>query len=331
MAQAAERLLSLMTGTWISQSVYAGVRTGVLDVLGETPRSTAEIAKTAECDEQAVSRLLRHLSGLGLAERNAEDAYTATSLTRLLQPGGNFRDLVVFYGEDCYSAWAHVANSVRTGGTGWLQEFGQEQFEHFGADALRARRFDRAMAACAQIVARELCNSYDFSGVSHVVDIGGGNGELLKSVLEAAPRTTGCVVDRDHVAEELNREFADHSLKSRLTAVPGDFFERLPEDGDLYLLSRVLHDWDDVQCERLLDVCRAAMSPGDKLLIIERLLPDDDSLSLASWWDMQMLVVTGGRERSRSEYVSLLEGAGMRCTSVRPLALGTFLLEAVLP
>lgn len=329
MSVEAERLLSLMTGTWVSQSVYAAVRSGVLDVLTGTPQSPKEVAVAAGCDEQAVARLLLFLSGLEVVDGDETLGYTATNLSRLLQTGSDFRELALFYGEDCYQAWGHVATSVRTKQSGWSHAFGQEQFEHLATDPVRARRFDRAMAACAEVVGHELRRTYNFAKASHIVDIGGGNGSLLKSVLATVPTARGTVVDRDHVVETCLRGLTGHELADRLTAVPGDFFETLPAGADTYLLSRILHDWDDADCARLLSVCRDAMEPGAELLIVERLLPEDGTTSLASRWDMQMLVATGGRERSRSDYEKLLAGAGLRCDSVRPLALGTFLLVAV--
>ncbi|MCC9312341.1 acetylserotonin O-methyltransferase [Kitasatospora sp. RB6PN24] len=329
MSAEAERLLSLMTGAWMSQSVYAAVRSGVLDALTSTPQSPKEVAAAAGCDEEAVARLLLFLSGLGVVNREETSGYTATDLARLLQKGGDFRELALFYGEDCYQAWGHVAKSIRTGETGWRHAFGLEQFDHLATDPVRARRFDRAMAACADVVGEELRRTYDFAKAAHIVDIGGGDGSLLKSVLATVSTARGTVVDRDHVVEACLRGLAGHELAGRLTAVPGDFFEALPAGADTYLLSRILHDWDDADCTRLLSVCHDAMQPGAELLIVERLLPEDGTTSLASRWDMQMLVATGGRERTCPEYEKLLANAGLRCDAVHPLALGTFLLVAV--
>lgn len=326
--QDSERLLSLMTGAWVSQSVYAAVRTGILDALNDTSQSPGEVAAATGCDEQAVSRLLRYLSGLGITHRDEAAAYTATDLTRMLQVGGAFRELVLFHGEDCYQAWAHVTTSIRTGQTGWSHAFGQEIFEYYLTAPEKARRFDRTMAAVAELVGDELCRAYDFSKASEIIDIGGGNGTLLKSVLAVAPTAKGTVVDRGHVVEACLRGLAGHELEQRLTAVPGDFFEAVPAGADTYLLSRILHDWDDADCARLLNVCRNAMRPGARLLIVERVLPEDGTTSLAARWDMQMLVATGGRERTLSEYQDMLEAAGLRCQSVRPLAFGASLMVA---
>ncbi|MGH3808263.1 MAG: methyltransferase [Pseudonocardiaceae bacterium] len=184
--------------------------------------------------------------------------------------------------------------------------FGMEHFAYFTQTHDSARRFDRAMAASTELIADQLTRVFDFSTATRIVDIGGGNGSLLKVVLTSSPATCGVVIDRDHVVAQCTRELAGHPLADRITAVAGDFFHTLPANGDVYVLSRILHDWTDEDCVRLLRVCRTSMSSTSRLLIIERLLPEDGGVSAASSWDMHMLAITGGRERTSREYQRIL-------------------------
>ncbi|HEX3786060.1 MAG TPA: methyltransferase [Pseudonocardiaceae bacterium] len=323
-----ERLLALITGYWISQSIHAGVQTGILDVLDDQPRSPDDVAEATGCDQEVVSRLLRYLSGLGLVERDGDNRYTTTDTALLLRPGSNFRDLVLMYCGDLYRAWGEFGTAIRTGQTAFQLAFGAERFEFLAQNKESARRFDRAMAAVTDLVGDELVKTYDFTLAPQVIDIGGGNGSLLKKVLRAAPASYGVVVDRDHVVAQCRREFAESEFAGRLSAREGDFFQSLPTGGNVYLLARVLHDWDDDASTRLLRVCRKAMTTSAELVIVERLLPENDGTSLASIWDMHMLAITGGRERTRTEYAGLLSDAGFLLTEVRPLPLDMSVLIA---
>ena len=322
----AEDLLSLITGYWMSQSVYAAVRTGVVEALHEQPRSPLEIARAAGCDEAAVSRLLRYLCGLGVVQSDGSGRYTATAVGELLRDGSGFRELVLLYGDEFYRAWTAFDESVRGGGTAYASVFGIEHFDHFARDEDSARRFDQAMAACANLIGDGLSESFNFSRASRIIDVGGGSGSLLKRILRTAPAAHGVVVDRDHVAAQCERELEGHEFADRMSVVGTDFFDVVPDGGDLYLLCRVLHDWDDEHCARLLQVVRTAMRDDAELLIVERLLPDNGGTSLASRWDMQMLAITGGRERTRSEYETVLRSGGFTLCEVKALPLDTFLL-----
>jgi O-methyltransferase domain/Dimerisation domain len=323
-----ERLLSIITGYWCSQAIYAAVDVGLVDALDDQPRSPAQLARATGCDEVTIARFLRYLAGLRLVRQESDNRYVTTSMAELLRSGNPFRDLVLLYGDEFYQAWGQFSSAIRTGNSAFGHAFGMEHFIYFTQTQDSARRFDRAMAASTELVADQLAWVFDFSAATHIIDIGGGNGTLLKAVLTSAPTAYGVVVDRDHVVAQCTRELVGHPLANRITAIPGDFFHALPVNGDVYVLSRILHDWADEDCVRLLQVCRTAMSSAARLLVIERLLPEDGSMSPTFSWDMHMLAITGGRERTSREYQKILSEAGLRLESVHSLPLYMSLLVA---
>jgi SAM-dependent methyltransferase len=164
--------------------------------------------------------------------------------------------------------------------------------------------------------------TYDFSPFRTVVDVGGGNGALLIVILNANPKLNGVVFDMPGAAERATKNIADSRLADRCKAVGGDFFEKVPSGGDAYLLKHVIHDWDDERAVKILESCRRAMPPSGKLLIVEGVYPEriDQSLDArgAAANDVNMLVNTGGRQRSETEFRALYEAAGFALTRIVP-------------
>ena len=180
--------------------------------------------------------------------------------------------------------------------------------------------------AASNAMFAELTHAVDLSGARVVVDVAGGSGALLSRVLDACPSATGILMDRPEALAVAEPALARYA--TRCTSVAGDFTEAVPGGGDVYLLSRVLHDWDDARCHAILTTCAAGMPAEAELLIVERLLPEsDETVSLAVPWDIHMLCNVGGRERTASHYRALLADAGFELTDIRPLALDAYVLR----
>jgi O-methyltransferase domain len=330
----AETLLRLLTGAWTTQALAVSARLGLPDALDtRTPTPTADLARTLGAHPGALTTLLRHLETLDVVTRDA-GGHRLTELGTLLRADapGSMRALALMYGGPFYRSFAALEHSVRTGAPGFDHVFGENHFDHFARDPELADLFDRSMAASARMfdpvpAHPALTAAARAPEPGTVVDVAGGTGELLARVLTAHPRLNGVLLERPHAVEAARRRLDAQGLDERCTYLPGDFADT-PAGADIYLLSRVLHDWDDERCREILRHCERAMPEGADLLIVERLLPEDGSPSLATAWDLHMLCNTGGRERTAAHYARLLAGAGLHLLEHTPLPLDAHLLHA---
>ncbi|MCX5329080.1 MULTISPECIES: methyltransferase [unclassified Streptomyces] len=324
-------LLGVMTGAWATQAVAAMAELGIADHLADRPGLGADaLADLTGTDPDALRRLLRYLSALGLLT-SAADTYHLTALGQPLCTATEFslRPLAQLYGGPFYDSFAGLTYSVRTGREAFAHRYGQHHFTYFAERPELGTLFNRAMAASAEMFT-PVADLVDFSGARRVVDVGGGNGALLTRVLRAHGHLEGVLLERPKALEAARKELAAVGLDRRCSFVVGDFTVAVPEGGDVYLLSRVLHDWDDERCLTILRRCAQAMRAGTELLVVERLLPQGEGVpSPAVAWDVHMLCNVGGRERTEDHYARLLAEAGFEVAACHGLPLGGSLIHAV--
>jgi hypothetical protein len=322
-----DRLLELITAHWGARAVQAAAAIGLPEVLARGARTAEHIADELGCDRAAITRLLRYLAEIGVVVKGPAGRYSNGPMGALLRQDNPFNDLAVIYGQEFYDAWGDFEHSLRTGGTAFGHRFGQEHFDYMSDKPELRARFDRAMAATTTAIAERIHAAYDFSEARHVVDVGGGSGTLLQGILRRQDEARAVLFDLAEVVEAVRTTLGGDD--DRLTTVAGSFFEQVPAGADTYILSRILHDWADAQCLGILAGCRAAMDDGARLLILERVLGTGGGApSAASLWDLQMLAVTGGRERTIADYRRLLTEAGFELTTERNVCLGISLLIA---
>jgi SAM-dependent methyltransferase len=321
-------LLSILSGHWAARALHVAVEIGLADALGDEHLGAPDIATAVACDPLATARLLRYLARLEVVRERDNGTFELTERGKLLRSEDSFSGLIQLYGTEFYDAWSEFPTAVRTGRTAFSHRYGVEHFEYFSTEPEASHRFNRSMQAVTRLVAEELSRNYPFVDGTTVVDIGGGNGTLLRTVLDDHAGVTGVVFDRSHVVDAAEPE----RLSDGLRFVAGDFFTEVPGGADTYLLSRVLHDWNDEDCDRILRNCRRACASGARLLVLERLIPDRPGApfdaDLAAPWDLQMLAITGGRERSRDEYDKMMYANGFRVDSVIPMPVDLKLLVA---
>jgi SAM-dependent methyltransferase len=326
---AEQKLLQLLSGKWVTAAIAAAAELGIADALADSPLTAAELAARLACDAPALARLLRVLCGEGLLEVSADGRYQRTAVGAQLATG-QLRDLARFVGAPfMWTPWSELAHAVRdTGRSAFERAHGQPLFTHLDAHAHDAELYHHAVDAFTRRQARALCEAFDFSGLTRVVDVGGGLGTVLTELTPRFPQLTGVLFDRPAVIAQA-RALWGSAPDARLEAVSGDFFERVPEGADAYIVKHVLHNWDDVHATRILRACRDALQPGGRVLIVESLLLPGNVRDATALLDLEMLVLCGaGHERSKPQFRRLLGAADLRLEATRPLAGGTRLLIA---
>ncbi|MFI7322375.1 methyltransferase [Streptomyces venezuelae] len=311
---AARATIDLITAAWHTQAVYAAAKLGLPDLIEAGHTGPAELAKAAGADEDAVRRLLRLLLRLGVVEGDENAGYRNTDVGDMLRDRpGSLRDVSLLYGEEFYRAWGESIETFRTGRTGFEKAYGRSLVGYLGEDPDAAERFQRAMKAQAKNFAFDAVPQHiDFGADRHIVDIGGGSGQLLATVLGAAPEARGTLIDLEHTMPIARAHLEQTVGADRADLVAGDMFTTpVPREADTYLLSRVLGDWQEEDCVRLLRSIREAMAPHSRLLIIEMVVQDGKAGLLAPLWDLHLMVVNGGHQRSIGEYRELADRTGL--------------------
>ncbi|NUT52512.1 MAG: methyltransferase, partial [Saccharothrix sp.] len=321
-------MFDLMTGAWRTRAVAAVAELGVADLLADGPLDTAELAERTGTRPDKLRRVLAFLAALGVFRRHGEQ-WSLTEVGALLRTdaAGSQRDLARIYGGLFYRSFGGLEHAVRTGESGFKHVYGAQPFEHFAANPADARLFEGAMAAGTTFL--ELVpDLLDLDARRTVVDVGGGDGRLLDLVLAAAPGVRGVLFARPHVIGAATDVLARHG--TRAAVVAGDFFhDPVPPGGDLYLLSRIMHDWDDDRCSTILRNVRAAMAEGAALAVVERPIRDDPRTLLPVAFNVHMMVNTvQGGERTTDEHRRLLAANGFALEDIRDLPLDMAVLVA---
>ena len=319
------RLLSLINANWTTQAISVATQLRLPELLRDGPRTADALAHATGCHEPSLTRLLRALTSIDVLTDAADGQFELTAVGALLRAdvSGSLAAWAEFCGTRSWATWGRLVESVRTGDSIRKQTSGADGFQHLEDDAPGALLFNRAMVDLTQPVALAVARKVDFSGMCLVVDVGGGYGELIASILSEHPSMRGMLFDLAHATATAGSRLAAAGVEDRCTLVTGSFFDAVPGGADAYLLKSVLHDWDDDRAVKILCRCRNAMAPKAKLLVIERIAPQhfcdsphDQGIARS---DLNMLVGTGGRERTETQYRDLLDAANLRITHVLPL------------
>ena len=326
-------LMQVTLGMWAAQAVATAARLGIADALAQSqPQDAATLARAVQADAGALSRLLRALVSIGVFAEPLPRQYALNAVGTLLRSdvSGSMRDwLIAETDTPHWQAWGQLHEGVRTGKTIVPQLFGMHIYEYYAAHPDDLACFSAAMGNVSMLVAQGTVQHYDFSRSRHIIDVGGAQGDLLLAILDANPHARGTVFDQPQVIEAAHQAIHVRGHQQRCEAVGGDFFQAVPSGGDLYVLKFILVDWRDAEASQILRNCRSAMGPDGKLLVIEMTIPDDNHATPAQLFDLNMLVMTGGQERTVSEYESLFAQQNFRLTDVIPTGSPFHLLEAV--
>jgi hypothetical protein len=307
------RMVQLLAGFQVSQALYCVAELGVSTRLLEGPRTVAELAEAIGAHPPALRRLLRDLAGLGLFTAAGPDTWALTPLGATLAEGtpGSVRDLALTWMDTHYAPFGRLLDTVRDGVPAATLHYGRPYFDWLSGDPAQVQRFTGAMADLTAGVKAGAVAGYAVPGGGTIADLGGADGALLHAVLagDPDPERRAIVFDLPHVIPAARERLAGSGLEDRVDVVAGDFFERVPA-ADAYLLSMILHDWDDEACGVLLRRIAEAASPGARLVSLELVVPPGDAAHLATMIDLTMLGMLTGRERSEREFERLLAASG---------------------
>ncbi len=325
-----ELIMNLLNGYRLSQMVYVAAKLGVADQLEDGPRTVQEVAAAVGAHPDSLYRLLRALAGLGVFAEEEGMRFRLTPAAGLLRKGaaGSRRATALVMGDEGnWRPWGDLLHSVRTGETAFVHLYGKSDFDWYKDHPEEARAFDEFQAEGTRRAADSIAGAYDFSRAGRIVDVGGGSGALLSAILRRYPQPRGVLFDLDHVVQAA-RTSLDPRVAARCEFAGGDFFKAVPAGGDVYVMKYIIHDWDDARSRSILGNVRKAMRPGANLLLIEQFVCRPNRFCAAKINDVNMLVRTGGRNRTEKEYRDLLASSGFRPGRALPAPEGLSLLEA---
>ena len=328
-------LMPMITGAWASQAICVAATLGLADLLARGHQSEEVLAQATGTQTAALARLLRALASLGVFRETEQGLFASTPLGDQLRSDvpGSLRNLAMMVGApEARLAWSELTYSVRTGQSAFQRILGMDTYEYRSKHPEERAVFNAAMADMTRQVAAAAIAAYDFSRFRSIVDVGGGNGALLASLLTTTPGLTGILFDLPSGTEGAPELVAAAGISERCEIVQGDFFKALPAGADAYLLKSVMHNWNDEMCCIILSNCAAVMTATASLLLVEQVLPARiEAVPLhrrALMTDLNMLVMTGGCERGEAQYRHLLMASGLAIKAIVPTASSFSIIEA---
>ena len=331
MAQASPpSLASMMTGYWLSQSIYAAAKLGLADLVHQRgPQTAAELAAATATQPDALYRLLRALASVGVFREDDQRRFSLTPHAELLRTGveGSQRSLAIMTGEEHFACWGQLLYCLRTGHNAFEKIYGQAVFDWLAGHPQQAKVFDEAMVDVHGRETGAMLDAYDFSGIAVVADVGGGNGSVLRALLARYPAIRGMLCDLPGVVERARPLVAAAGLTDRLQTIPTDFFREIPDGADAYLMRHIIHDWTNEQSRDILRNVRRALAATGRLLVVESVIVPGNEPDFAKLLDLNMLVIPGGKERTEAEFRELFSAAGFRLERIVPTRAGVSVIE----
>jgi hypothetical protein len=330
-SRAPQAMLRMITGSWIAQAIFVAAKLGVADLIRDEPKSPDSLAEATGTHPRALYRVLRALASVGIFSEGSDGRFSLTPSAELLRSDwpGSLRPFAVMMGSEwVWRSWGEILHSVRTEEPAFDQIYGAPVFDYYAKTPEAARiglegLTSRSTSENAAVVA-----AYDFSWAKTIIDIGGGQGSLLATILARNPNSKGVLFEMPHVIELSSSTFEQAGVAERCSIVGGDFFASIPSGGDVYILKKVIHDWDDERARSILLTCRAAIPARGRLLLIELVVPTGNQPSFAKLLDLLMLVYPGGRERTEVEHGVLLASANFKLERVLPTSSSVSIVEA---
>lgn len=323
-------MLEMISGQWISRTISVFAKFGIADHIDEAGTSSDEIAKKASVDADALYRILRALSVIDVATELEGRRFKLTSVGKTLRTDHpqSMRHVAIFQGSLNWECWGELDHCLKTGKNAAEKVFGEKPFDHLAKHPEKAEIFDRAMTNISAMEVDAIVAAYSFAEFKTIADVGGGHGALLSAVLSTHPQAKGILFDLPHVVEAAKGETAKRGLTGRVDFQPGSFFDSAPAGADAYMMKHIIHDWSEEESIKIMKNIRAKIPAHGKLLLLEAVIPGRNVPHFGKFLDIEMLVVTTGRERTEEEYRALLAKAGFRLEQIVSTAAMASVIEA---
>ena len=325
------QLHELIFGAWTSQTITAVADLGVADALADGPLPIDELATRVGANPDALHRLLRFLISRGIFTRDGDGRYELTPLADVLRSDApaSMTAIARFVGSrQLREQWSFLTEAIRTGTSVVPALRGKSFFDYLGDDLEFGEIFNNAMTSLSGLSIGPVVDAYDFTSYGTIVDVAGGHGRMLAAILASAPDAQGVLYDLPEVVAGAPPLLRELGVAERVRLAEGSFFDGVPAGGDAYVLKHIIHDWDDDPSLQILRNVRSAATSGAALLLVEMVIPEDDSPANGKLTDMEMLLINNGRERTAVEYGRMLDAAGFEMTRVVDTASPLSIIEA---
>ncbi len=325
-------LFQMLFGALTQQSLCIAAKLRIADLLDEKPQTADELAAQTDAHAPSLYRVLRLLASADVFTENADGKFELTPVSALLRADApnSMRSFAIMQGDDwLWSVFGELMHCVKTGETAHAKVYGAEQFDFLPQNPKDEAIFNDAMTNLSLSAVPPIVEAYDFSGVGKVADIAGGHGFLLAGILKANPQMQGVLFDVPSVVKGAGELLEKENVGDRVKLVSGDFFESVPAGADAYIMKHIIHDWDDARSIKILQNINSAMNENGKVLICEMVVPEGNEPDMSKILDIEMLAITGGKERTEKEYRKLLDAAGFRLTCIVPTRSPYSIVEAV--
>ncbi len=324
-------MMQLLGGVFIAGTISCLAQLGIPDLVEAAPKSADELASQIGADAQALYRLMRATACVGVLTEGPDGKFSQTPLSAVLRSDvtPSLRSLAIMGGREWQGrGWSRLEYCVRTGKQALPEIYGAPTFEFFKQHPEEARIFNDAMTNFSAIDSPAVADAYDFSKFNSIVDVAGGHGLLLATILKKNPHLKGTLLEEQHVISGA----AEGPLKpvmDRATLATGDMFSSVPAGADAYIMKHIIHDWPDDLCVKILTACRKGVNPGGKLLVVDSVIQSGNDFSPAKFLDLQMLIFPGGRERSEKQFRELFAASGWHLSRIVPTAVMDSIVEGV--
>jgi hypothetical protein len=326
-ANSASELRRLIQSHRVTAVIHVAARLGIAELLRDGPLAVSKLAASTGADEQALRRLLIALSTIRICRAEGDDRYSLTEVGAGLDGDSkqSFKAWAIFEGQILSNRWHGMLDSIMTGKTAAQLQGVSNSFDLMAESPETVSIFNAAMADLTRFTTPGILGAYDFSQITHLIDVGGGSGELIAAIARRYPHIRGSVFDLPRCAKSALDHLDRMQVRDRTEFLPGDFFQAVPFGADAIIMKSILHDWNDERCMMILKNCRQALQANGILLVVERIMPEVPTLSEEhreqAMSDLNMLRGPGGLERTEEMYRRLLEKAGFRQVSIHPAGL----------